>query len=266
MEVELGGACGVAVAAPCFLYYFLDADDRVLYVGMTDDFTVRRRAHAAKDWFRLVDHEIVMTYPDRVTCAAVEALVIHALRPPLNVAVPDGSRCATLAERAVAETPLPLEWVRQMDALRAKLREAEAERDEMAQRVDHLRRLSAEQLARARWAERELDRKWQDYLRPADRHEVGEWIWGQIGRVAYVEEFGGDREEALRQIACQLVGRRLDELNGLGDVAQPAGQRMLPVPEFLEVDTETTLANLGVDGATDGRGGDLVVSGRVVGE
>lgn len=116
----------VAQASPCYLYYLYDVVGRLVYIGMTDDLEARYRQHAGtKEWWPEVHHRWVVSYPSRATCTAGEALAIHALRPPYNVMVPDGARCATLAHRADSQRHAEVDLVAEIDAQRARADDAE---------------------------------------------------------------------------------------------------------------------------------------------
>ncbi|MBC7632977.1 hypothetical protein [Aeromicrobium sp.] len=118
---------GAAVVAPCHLYHLYDVAGRLLYVGMTGDVDARMEQHEkAQAWWPLVDRRWVVTYPSRGACAAAEALTIHLLRPPHNVAVPDATRCAALTERSGTEIPAAVDVVVEVDEQRRRADRAEA--------------------------------------------------------------------------------------------------------------------------------------------
>jgi hypothetical protein len=67
------------------LYRFYDADDMLLYVGISDDWTRRLRQHwRDKPWFGDVISVTREPYPDRGAVSAAERAAIRAERPLYN--------------------------------------------------------------------------------------------------------------------------------------------------------------------------------------
>lgn len=189
---------------PCFLYFLYDGADRLLYVGMTDDVEVRMRAHeATKEWWREVDHRWVVTYPSRATCAAAEALTIHALRPAYNVQIPDGGRCAVLSARSTSEVPSPVHAVVEIDEQRQRA-------DRAVRRVEQLE----QQLERQRQRVEVLDRKQRELLSEMRRGhtELHHLIWAVMTDVT--DGYAYARREVLDAGLRQIRGRSWEIANG----------------------------------------------------
>lgn len=73
-------------AAPTSLYRFFDADDQLLYVGITKRGRGRWDQHAKdKSWWHLVVRCEVEHYPDRPAAEAAEKAAIQAEHPRFNV-------------------------------------------------------------------------------------------------------------------------------------------------------------------------------------
>lgn len=216
---------GAGPVRACHLYHLYDVDNELLYVGVTDDVAARMRQHAAaKSWWSEVAREWVVTYPDRVSCEAAEALAIYALRPVHNLAVPSAQRVGVMTDRAMEKRPLPVEAVVTIETLTRELQNAQGELSKLRAQVEWLA-----------WKRREADssRRW---LEGQDRRgrlhrELGEWLTTELGRVAYVEEFGGDREAVVRHIAqrAAAIGQVVERpVCGAGE------QLRLPVSEFAD--------------------------------
>ncbi len=78
------------------VYRLFDADDVLLYIGLTENFDLRLKGHLhptntsgrVPHWREIVagyDHHTIEEYPDRLSASAAERIAIHAERPPLNV-------------------------------------------------------------------------------------------------------------------------------------------------------------------------------------
>jgi hypothetical protein len=70
-----------------YVYQVYDKHDRLIYVGITDEFASRWSAHLGKSWWaRSVDIRFVMLcgYRSRYEARVVEALLISEHRPPCN--------------------------------------------------------------------------------------------------------------------------------------------------------------------------------------
>lgn len=71
---------------PTSLYRFYDAEDRLLYVGITNHLMRRTTRHAAdKPWFSAVARSEVDHYPTRAAALAREAELIRELQPVHNI-------------------------------------------------------------------------------------------------------------------------------------------------------------------------------------
>lgn len=71
--------------SPFVLYRLLDVHGRVLYVGVTRNFSERMRAHR-RNWGSLIADVITEQYPTAEMMLEAEALAIHDEQPPLNAA------------------------------------------------------------------------------------------------------------------------------------------------------------------------------------
>lgn len=79
-----------------YVYRYFDADDTLLYVGLTWYFAQRDQAHSwTSPWYRLAVRHEVEEFPDRVTAEAHEQALIRRLQPPHNTK----HRCITPAPR-----------------------------------------------------------------------------------------------------------------------------------------------------------------------
>ena len=84
------------------LYRLFDAEERLLYVGISLGPATRFRAHASRDWWLDVAKSTLEWWPDLETAKAAEKLAIETERPIHNRAltVPPGNhaqRCAVIA-------------------------------------------------------------------------------------------------------------------------------------------------------------------------
>lgn len=69
------------------LYRFYDADERLLYVGITNDPWRRWRQHVQeKAWYPQVKHQAVTWYDSRITAEMAERVAIRHERPCFNIA------------------------------------------------------------------------------------------------------------------------------------------------------------------------------------
>lgn len=69
------------------LYRFYDADERLLYVGITNDPWRRWRQHVLeKSWYPQVKHQAVTWYDDRTAAEVAEYVAIRCERPRFNIA------------------------------------------------------------------------------------------------------------------------------------------------------------------------------------
>lgn len=86
-----------------FLYRFFDADDRLLYVGISKD-PIKRFAQHAKDqpWWGDVARRTTTAYGSRAEVENAEAIAIAYEGPVHNKVRPDQRRLAVLAHRAGA--------------------------------------------------------------------------------------------------------------------------------------------------------------------
>jgi hypothetical protein len=82
-SLAFGGSISVT---GCSLYRFYDAQDRLLYVGITSVGPQRWANHEAhKDWWVLVVRTTVEHFPDRVSAGKAEKAAILAEQPAQNV-------------------------------------------------------------------------------------------------------------------------------------------------------------------------------------
>lgn len=71
---------------PTILYRMFDADDQLLYVGVTCNPPQRWKGHRAfSRWWTLVERKELHTYPDRSAALTAERDAIRAERPIYNV-------------------------------------------------------------------------------------------------------------------------------------------------------------------------------------
>lgn len=67
------------------LYFWYDADDVLLYIGITGDLAARQSSHAKRSsWSEFADHSKVRRYPSRPEAEAAEKAAIEAERPLFN--------------------------------------------------------------------------------------------------------------------------------------------------------------------------------------
>ena len=76
----------MTVVIPCAVYRFYDAEDRLLYVGVTSSLGVRFGAHSRRDWWSDVARNTVEWYDTRAEALAVEMRAIDTEAPLHNVA------------------------------------------------------------------------------------------------------------------------------------------------------------------------------------
>lgn len=70
------------------VYRFFDADDALLYVGVTQDFLARRQQHAStKGWWPEVRRHVVDWFDSPADALEVELEAIKGERPRYNVAI-----------------------------------------------------------------------------------------------------------------------------------------------------------------------------------
>lgn len=71
-----------------WVYALLSADNRWLYIGVTNDPQRRVNEHRkSKPWWPEVDRVGLMQLPDRLSACAMEAYAIEVFRPLHNVAI-----------------------------------------------------------------------------------------------------------------------------------------------------------------------------------
>lgn len=80
---------------PTWVYRFLDADWRILYVGITHDREARISQHARRPFWPQVMWTAATLYPDRIIAEAIEARLIADENPVYNIDA--GSRRARTA-------------------------------------------------------------------------------------------------------------------------------------------------------------------------
>lgn len=74
------------IEMPVCVYRFFDADDRLLYVGITDDPKGRWKAHAKREWWHQVARHAITWHDTRADALAAEAAAIASEGPLHNVA------------------------------------------------------------------------------------------------------------------------------------------------------------------------------------
>lgn len=70
---------------PHFVYRLYDADDALLYVGMTYDPRNRRQGHKRKEWWPEVARFRLTVYSDKATALRAESQAIRAEHPVHNI-------------------------------------------------------------------------------------------------------------------------------------------------------------------------------------
>jgi predicted GIY-YIG superfamily endonuclease len=71
------------------VYWLFDAEDRVLYIGCTQNLVQRLEQHSTqKDWWSRVSRVEAVGYPDRASAHSAESAAIYAERPIFNKKVP----------------------------------------------------------------------------------------------------------------------------------------------------------------------------------
>lgn len=82
------------------LYRLYAPTGRLLYVGITDDWSKRRAQHAVdKDWWHLVDQVALVEFEDRATAIEAERRAVRAEQPVHNV-VGSGLRAGDVLDRS----------------------------------------------------------------------------------------------------------------------------------------------------------------------
>lgn len=72
-------------SVPTALYFWYDADDVLLYIGITGDLAVRQTSHAKRSsWSEFADHSKIQRFPDRPQAEAAEVAAIRADKPIFN--------------------------------------------------------------------------------------------------------------------------------------------------------------------------------------
>lgn len=67
------------------LYFWFDAEDVLLYIGITGDLATRQSSHAKRSsWSEFADHSKVRRFPSRPEAEAAEKAAIEADRPLFN--------------------------------------------------------------------------------------------------------------------------------------------------------------------------------------
>lgn len=88
----------------CYLYRFFDAEDRLLYVGITRDVGSRFGAHRRQaGWWSEAVRCDYRALPDRPAAEAAEALAIATERPLHNASRPTPESVAGWRRRATSE-------------------------------------------------------------------------------------------------------------------------------------------------------------------
>lgn len=76
----------LALAVPTFLYRLYDAQDELLYVGITENVRLRMQRHAAiQPWWNQVERLEVATYSSRDEAEEAELRAIRGERPKMNI-------------------------------------------------------------------------------------------------------------------------------------------------------------------------------------
>ncbi|MEV2239587.1 hypothetical protein [Micromonospora sp. NPDC049891] len=71
---------------PTALYFWYDATDVLLYIGITGDLATRQTSHAKRSsWAEFADHSKIRRFPSRAGAEAAEKAAIEAERPLFNV-------------------------------------------------------------------------------------------------------------------------------------------------------------------------------------
>jgi predicted GIY-YIG superfamily endonuclease len=124
---------------PYAVYRLYDADDRLLYVGMTSDSERRMQAHASgKVWWNQVAHQVIEWHPGKADALTAEAAAIRTEFPRYNVV-------HAITPESLTARQLLAEW-------KARVKMHEAERDSLIRaaresglnilRISHLSGLS----------------------------------------------------------------------------------------------------------------------------
>jgi excinuclease UvrABC nuclease subunit len=86
------GGLEFGTSLPTALYRFFAKDDRLLYVGVTDDLKSRLAAHATqKSWWGEVSRTTVEWFPGRLEALDAEIAAIQSERPAYNIAHADSA-------------------------------------------------------------------------------------------------------------------------------------------------------------------------------
>ena len=95
------------------LYRFYDADERLLYVGITNDPWRRWRQHVLeKSWYPQVKHQAVTWYDNRTAAEVAEYVAIRCEYPRFNIAgavrpVPDEAPAESTSQLVPESEPEP---------------------------------------------------------------------------------------------------------------------------------------------------------------
>lgn len=98
--------------APTVLYRLFDANDVLLYVGISGNLKARFASHAStKSWWPRVARRTIVIYPTRASGQEAERVAISAENPLHNVQRPVIRQRHQPARKIVPEVAVPKRWV-----------------------------------------------------------------------------------------------------------------------------------------------------------